>query len=260
MSIQAVDPERALGDLHHRQILSVRDLTVRFGGLRALDRVTLDVMPGRVLGIIGPNGAGKSTLFAAISGLLAPTSGRVIFENKDITGLAPHEINRIGIGRKFQVPNVFDHLTVRRNLAVALRGKLLLPALLATPAHSGAEIDEVLVRLQLDAKAEHDAGTLSHGERQWLEIGMLLVNGAKVLLLDEPTAGMTMHETKRTEQLLRGLALRHTSVVIEHDVRFIREIAERVVVMHMGKILIDGSIDEVVADPIVRDVYLGRPT
>jgi urea transport system ATP-binding protein len=253
--------EGALGEVNDREILAVRDLTVRFGGLCALDGVTLDVRSGQVLGIIGPNGAGKSTLFAAISGLLAPTSGRVIFARRDIAGLPPHEITRLGIGRKFQVPNVFESLTVRRNLAVAFRGRMPLAALLETSASPrAAEIDGVLARLRLDAKAEQEAGALSHGERQWLEIGMLLVNGATLLLLDEPTAGMTMQETKRTEELLRALATDRTIAVIEHDIRFIREVAQRVIVMHMGRILTAGSIDEVVADPIVRDVYLGRPT
>jgi urea transport system ATP-binding protein len=260
MPARAPAGESTLEEVNDREILAVRDLTVRFGGLRALDGVTLDVRSGQVLGIIGPNGAGKSTLFAAISGLLVPTSGRVIFARRDIAGLPPHEITRLGIGRKFQVPNVFESLTVRRNLAVAFRGRLPLAALLETSADPRAEIDGVLTRLRLDAKAEQEAGALSHGERQWLEIGMLLVNGATLLLLDEPTAGMTMQETNRTEELLRALAAERTIAVIEHDIRFIREVAQRVIVMHMGRILTAGSIDEVVADPIVRDVYLGRPT
>lgn len=259
MSVQASNSESAVIDVRHREILTVVDLTVRFGGLLALDGVTLRVRSGEVLGIIGPNGAGKSTLFAAISGLLVPTSGRVILEHRDITGLPPHEISRLGIGRKFQVPNVFGDLSVRRNLFVASRGKLDLRTLLTVSPEITSKIDEVLERVQLDAKADHEAHTLSHGERQWLEIGMLLMNDSKVLLLDEPTAGMTMRESKRTEELLRGLAESRTIVVIEHDIKFIHEVAERVIVMHMGRVLVDGTIDEVEGNAVVRDVYLGRP-
>jgi len=239
-------------------ILAVRALHRHFAGLQALDGVDLSVRPGELLAIIGPNGAGKSTLFNVVTGLLAPSSGEVEFDGVAITGLPPHRIARLGIGRKFQVPNVFDGLSVRQNLVVASRGKDGLRGLLGRDRVDPERIREVLDRLGLEPKAELPAAELSHGERQWLEIGAVLVSDPKLLLLDEPTAGMTMRETRSTEDLLRGLAEGHTVVVIEHNIRFVREVAQRVVVMHRGRILADGTIAQIERDERVRDVYLGR--
>jgi urea transport system ATP-binding protein len=239
-------------------VLAVHDLRRSFAGLDALDGVDLTVSRGELLGIIGPNGAGKSTLFNVITGLLRPTSGSVYFEGDDITGLAPHRIARLGIGRKFQVPNVFDDLSVRQNLIVAARGRHRLRSLLTRDPADGAPLDVILGQLRLDEKPDLLAHELSHGERQWLEIGAVLANEPRLLLLDEPTAGMTMEETRRTEDLLRGLAEGHTVVVIEHNIRFVRQVAERVVVMHRGRVLTSGPIAQIEADETVRDVYLGR--
>ncbi len=242
-------------------VLQVRGLVREFGGLKALDGVDLDVRRGEILGIIGPNGAGKSTLFNVVTGLIRPTQGRVYLRGRDITGLAPHEVCRLGVGRKFQIPSCFTGLTVRQNLRIAARGRRPFTSLIRMGADVGArsqEIDELLDRLGLASKAELEAGALSHGERQWLEIGMVLVNGCQVLLLDEPTAGMTLGETRRTERLLRDLGGAHTVAVIEHDIRFIREVAERVVVLHRGRVLASGTIDVLERDERVRDVYLGR--
>jgi urea transport system ATP-binding protein len=241
-------------------VLSVRDVRRSFAGIHALDGVDLAVDRGELLGIIGPNGAGKSTLFNVITGLLPPSSGRIYLESDDITGLPPHRITRLGIGRKFQVPNLFDHLSVRQNLVVAARGRQRIPALLSRGDADLSRIDDILERLSLEAKAGMLAAELSHGERQWLEIGALLANEPRVLLLDEPTAGMTMDETRRTEALLRELSEGHTVVVIEHNIRFIREVAKRVVVMHRGKVLTSGPIAQIETDERVRDVYLGRAT
>jgi urea transport system ATP-binding protein len=241
-------------------VLSVRNLRRSFAGIHALDGVDLAVDRGDLLGIIGPNGAGKSTLFNVITGLLPPSSGRVHLERDDITGLPPHRITRLGIGRKFQVPNVFDHLSVRQNLVVAARGRQGIPALLSRGEADLSHVEAILERLGLEAKDGVLADELSHGERQWLEIGALLANEPRILLLDEPTAGMTMDETRRTEALLRDLSEGHTVVVIEHNIRFIREVAKRVVVMHRGKVLTSGPIAQIEADDAVRDVYLGRST
>lgn len=241
-------------------VLQVRGLVRQFGGLKALDGVDLDVRSGEILGIIGPNGAGKSTLFNVVTGLIRPTEGRIYLRGRDITGLPPHEVCRLGVGRKFQVPSCFTGLTVRQNLQVAARGRRPFTSLLKVGdvGRCSGDIEDLLDRLGLRSKADLDAGALSHGERQWLEIGMVLVNGCEVLLLDEPTAGMTLGETRRTERLLRDLGGAHTLAVIEHDIRFIREVAERVVVLHRGRVLASGTIDAVERDERVRDVYLGR--
>lgn len=241
-------------------VLSVRDVRRTFAGLHALDGVDLTVDRGELLAIIGPNGAGKSTLFNVITGLIPPSSGRMYLDREEITGLPPHRIARLGIGRKFQVPNVFDHLSVRQNLVVASRGHQGLRSLFTRDDADRSRVDRILELLALEAKADLLADELSHGERQWLEIGAVLVNEPHLLLLDEPTAGMTMEETRRTEELLRELSEGHTVVVIEHNIRFIREVARRVVVMHRGRVLTSGPIDEIEADDTVRDVYLGRTT
>jgi urea transport system ATP-binding protein len=239
-------------------ILEVRGLTRRFGGLRALDGVDLRVGRGELLAIIGPNGAGKSTLFNVVTGYLPPDSGQVMFDGEDVTALAPFRISRLGVGRKFQVPSVFDGLSIRQNLQVAARGHSPVRSLFGRRHGGPEELEAILDRLGLRDKAALEAGVLSHGEKQWLEIGMVLANRPRLLLLDEPTAGMTLGETKRTEGLLRELGQEHTIVLIEHDVRFVREIAKRVVVLHRGRVLASGRIDEVEQDERVRDVYLGR--
>jgi urea ABC transporter ATP-binding protein UrtD len=239
-------------------ILQVRRLARRFGGLQALDGVDLAVGRGELLAVIGPNGAGKSTLFNVVTGYFPPDSGRVLLEGHDITALSPHRISRLGVGRKFQVPSVFDGLTIRQNLQVAARGHSRVRSLFRKRHGGFNDLEAILDRLRLRDKASIEAGILSHGEKQWLEIGMVLANRPRLLLLDEPTAGMTLGETKRTEELLRDLGQKHTIVLIEHDVRFVREVAERVVVLHRGKVLASGPIDEVERDGRVRDVYLGR--
>lgn len=241
-----------------RPLLVMHALSCRFGGVLALDQVDLQIDSGELLGIIGPNGAGKSTLFNVITGHVRPTSGRLTFRGRDITGLPPHRVARVGIVRKYQVPTVFRNLSLRQNLAVAANGRRSLPALLARPADTREKIARLLDLLHLSHRADDEAGTLSHGERQWLEIGMVLANDPQLLLLDEPTAGMTTRETRETEALLKDLAMGHTTAVIEHDIRFIREVAHRVIVMHRGRILADGVIADIERNETVRDVYLGR--
>ena len=240
------------------QVLVVRGLRRRFAGLEALDGLDLSVRRGELLAIIGPNGAGKSTLFNVITGLLPPTAGTVELDGRDVTGTPPHRIARLGVGRKFQVPNVFEGLSVRQNLVVAARGRDGIRGLLGRDRADRDRIEGILQRLHLDEKAHIVASELSHGERQWLEIGAVLASDPRLLLLDEPTAGMTMRETRMTEDLLRTLSEGHTIVVIEHNVRFVREVARRVVVMHRGRVLADGPISQIERDERVRDVYLGR--
>jgi urea transport system ATP-binding protein len=240
------------------QVLVVRGLRRRFAGLEALDGLDLSVRRGELLAIIGPNGAGKSTLFNVVTGLLPPTAGTVELDGRDVTGTPPHRIARLGVGRKFQVPNVFDGLSVRQNLVVAARGRDGVRGLLGRDRADRDRIEGILQRLRLDEKAHIVASELSHGERQWLEIGAVLASDPRLLLLDEPTAGMTMRETRMTEDLLRTLSEGHTIVVIEHNIRFVREVARRVVVMHRGRVLADGPISQIERDERVRDVYLGR--
>ena len=239
-------------------LLVATALTCRFGGVLALNQLDLNIQSGELLGIIGPNGAGKSTLFNVITGHVRPTSGRLDFRGQDITGMSPYRVARLGIVRKYQVPTVFQGLSVWQNLAVAANGRSSFPALFMRPAGIREKIARLLDLLHLSARADDEAGTLSHGERQWLEIGMVLANDPPLLLLDEPTAGMTTRETRETEALLKDLAKGHTVVVIEHDIRFIREVARRVIVMHRGRILADGVIADIERNETVRDVYLGR--
>jgi urea ABC transporter ATP-binding protein UrtD len=239
-------------------LLLAHALSCRFGGVLALDQVDLAIAAGELLGIIGPNGAGKSTLFNVITGHVRPTSGRLTFRAQDITGMSAYRVARVGIVRKYQVPTVFRNLSLRQNLAVAANGRRSLPALLGRPADTREKIAQLLDLLHLSQRADDEAGTLSHGEQQWLEIGMVLANDPQLLLLDEPTAGMTTRETRETEALLKDLASGHTVAVIEHDIRFIREVARRVIVMHRGRILADGVIADIERNETVRDVYLGR--
>ena len=239
-------------------ILEVDELSQRFGGLMAVDNVSMCLAPGELRCIIGPNGAGKSTFFNLISGAIQPTSGRVRFRGRDITGLPVHRIAKLGIGRKFQVPSVFETLTVRENLSVAALNKRLRPRDLVDRAAYGGTIDDTLGRVNLGDRADVVAGALAHGEKQWLEIGMALMTDPLLLLLDEPTAGMSADETHQTARLVRGLTDRLTILVIEHDMQFVRDIASRITVLHRGAVLREGTLAEIEADEIVRDVYLGR--
>jgi urea transport system ATP-binding protein len=241
-------------------LLEAQALTCRFGGLMALDGVDLIVKPGELLAIIGPNGAGKSTLFNVITGHVSPTSGRLKFRGKEVTGMPSHMLARLGIGRKYQVPTIFGSLSVRRNLAVAAYGRSPFGRLLWRPRSVREKVEHLLEFLRLTRRADDAAATLSHGEKQWLEIGMVLANDPELMLLDEPTAGMTTRETRQTEALLKELAAGHTVVVIEHDIRFIREVAQRVIVLHRGRVLAEGTIAEIERNETVRDVYLGRST
>lgn len=239
--------------------LTIDGLSVAFDGFKAVDNVTTIVKRGEIRVILGANGAGKTTLMDLISGKTACTAGHVYIGDREITGLSEHLIARAGLGRKFQIPSVFRGLTVRQNLKVAaapapgvfanLRGRY--------PDAVIQRIDEVLDIIGLFSKADVEASILSHGETQWLELGILITQNPEVILLDEPTAGMTEAETLKTADIIRSMSHRHTVIVVEHDMAFVREIADRITVMHLGRIIAEGSVAAIEANQEVRHAYLG---
>ncbi len=239
-------------------LLEIRQLVVEFDGFRAVDGLDLTVKPGELHFLIGPNGAGKTTVLDVVTGLTRPAAGRVRFEDVDLLGVREHAIVRLGVGRTFQTPTVFDQLSVLDNVDLAASFRLRLPALLRRRRQVDDELEEVLDLVGLAGLGDSPTATLSHGQRQWLEIAMLLVQRPRLLLLDEPVAGMTAEERARTGALLQDIARDHTVVVVEHDMDFLRRFARRVTVMHEGRILCEGTVSEVQADPRVQEVYLGR--
>ncbi len=243
-------------------VLSVKELEVVFSGFKALKGVDLEVYDKEIVTIIGPNGAGKSTLLDAIVGKSPVASGHVFYQGKEITNRSPHEIARIGIGRKFQNPNVYNQLTVFENILLALKGAHgILAAITAklTKAKKG-KIYDVLERTALLDQAFETVSSLSHGQKQWVEIAMVLAQDPSIVLLDEPTAGMTAKETHMTGEIIQSISQVHSVVVIEHDMEFVKQIAERIVVLHQGSVLAEGSVHEVQSNPDVIEVYLGRET
>ena len=235
------------------ELLRTESLTKSFRGLVANRDINWSISSGEIRCIIGPNGAGKTTFISMISGHLRPTSGRVLYDGKDITGLPVFRIARMGVLRKFQTPTVFNELSVYENIELAV---------LATPLRPGERNERImrtLKQVRLDEFADHLVVTLSHGQRQWLEIGMLLASDARLILLDEPTAGMTAEETHSTAELVRRLVQEHglSAIIIEHDINFIRDLRAPVTVLHLGHVLAEGSFTEIEHDPEVRAVYLG---
>jgi urea transport system ATP-binding protein len=248
-------------DVSHGPILYVEDLNVSFDGFKAINDLNFYVDAGELRCVIGPNGAGKTTMMDIITGKTRPDSGSAFFGQKiDLLRLSEPEIAEIGIGRKFQKPTVFEHHTVFENLELAMAGdKRVFPTLFARLSAAQRErIDEVLGIIGLTGHVNRPAGALSHGQKQWLEIGMLLMQDPLLLLVDEPVAGMTHQEMDRTAELLLSLQGRHSVVVVEHDMDFVRSIAKRVTVLHQGSVLAEGSMDEVQNDPRVVEVYLGE--
>ncbi|MBE2216179.1 MAG: urea ABC transporter ATP-binding protein UrtD [Opitutaceae bacterium] len=248
-------------------ILTVEDVTKTYDGFKAISNLTFYLYEGELRTVIGPNGAGKSTFFDLITGRARPDTGKIEYGPvtnplTDLTRLKEYEINRLGIGRKFQTPSVYVDHSVWDNLVLSLRGTR---GVFATIFHrldstQRDRIDELLKLIRLADKRHWKAGQLAHGEKQWLEIGMLLASDPKVLLIDEPAAGMTDEETHRTGELLISLAGKHSLVVVEHDMTFVKQIARQntVTVLHQGSVLCEGRFDEVQAHPRVREVYLGR--
>jgi urea transport system ATP-binding protein len=261
---RVVDPGAL--DLAHGRILYLEDITVSFDGFKALNALSLDIAAGELRCIIGPNGAGKTTMMDVITGKTRPDAGSAHFGSTvDLLRLRESEVARIGIGRKFQKPSVFEQLTVFENLELALKTDRRARAAVMARL-SGEQLDRigaVLTRIHLKGEAQRAAGLLSHGQKQWLEIGMLLMQDPKLLLLDEPVAGMTDEETERTAELFLTLQGEHSLVVVEHDMKFIHELTrddpgKKVTVLHEGRVLAEGSLATVQANEQVVEVYLGR--
>ena len=236
--------------------LELDDVRVTFDGFAAVDGVTTSVLQGDLRFLIGPNGAGKTTLVDAITGLTSAT-GSVMYGRTELLGKKVHKIARLGIGRTFQTASVFEELTVLQNLDIAAgagRGPL---TLVRARSKVPPEVEEAMATIGLTEARDKQAGTLAHGQKQWLEIGMLLVQNARVLLLDEPVAGMSAEEREETGQLLRRVGAERTVIVVEHDMDFMRAFADSVTVLHAGRILSEGTVAHVQADPMVQQVYLG---
>ncbi|WP_256578147.1 urea ABC transporter ATP-binding protein UrtD [Pseudomonas sp. PIC25] len=248
-------------DVRHGTILTLEDINVSFDGFKALRELTLYIGVGELRCVIGPNGAGKTTLMDVITGKTRPDSGNAYFgETFDLTHMSEVEIAQAGIGRKFQKPTVFEALSVFENLELALKADKSVWASLRARL-SGEQrdrIDEVLATIRLDGSRQRPAGLLSHGQKQFLEIGMLLVQDPQLLLLDEPVAGMTDAETEFTAELFKSLAGKHSLMVVEHDMGFVGSIADHVTVLHQGHVLAEGSLEQVQANERVIEVYLGR--
>ena len=241
-------------DVDYLELSGVR---VVFDGFAAVDGVSLTVLQGDLRFLIGPNGAGKTTLVDAITGLV-PASGSVKFGKTELIGKKVHNIVRLGIGRTFQTASVFEKLTVLQNLDIATGAGRRPLSLLRRRSSVPPEVQETLAAVNLSKVRHSQAGALAHGQKQWLEIGMLLVQNARVLLLDEPVAGMSAEERIQTGELLRRVGAKRTVVVVEHDMDFMRSFATSVTVLHAGQVLSEGTVAQVQADPKVQEVYLGR--
>lgn len=241
---------------HGEDRLEIRDLTVDFSGFKAIDRVDLTLLRGRLHFLIGPNGAGKTTLVDALTGLVKGT-GSAPYGDRDLLSMKAHEIVRIGIGRTFQTATVFEQLSVVQNLDIAAGMHRSKWARLRVRRSVPEVVEQTLEMIGLTALADRAAGILAHGQRQWLEVGMLLVQNAQVMFLDETVAGMSSDEREETGELLRRIVGDRIIVVIEHDMEFMRASADFVTVMHLGKVLAEGTVAEVQADEGVQRVYLG---
>jgi urea transport system ATP-binding protein len=249
--------------MNNKYMLTVEDVSKTYDGFKAITDLNFYLFEGELRTVIGPNGAGKSTFFDLITGRAKPDTGKIEFGmDTDLTKMNEYEINRLGIGRKFQTPSVFTEHTVYNNVVLSLVGSRGVFASIFKRLSSTERdrIDELLKLVRLDGKRDWKAGMLAHGEKQWLEIGMLLAQDPKVLLVDEPAAGMTDEETHRTGELLISLAGKHSIIVIEHDMTFVKQIAQdgMVTVLHQGSVLCEGKFDAVQSNPKVREVYLGR--
>ena len=241
-------------------VLAVEDLTVSFDGFKAIDALTLYVDKNELRVIIGPNGAGKTTLLDLICGKTRASAGSIKFKNHEMTKLPEYEIVRKGIGRKFQTPSIYENLSVFQNLEVSFpRGRGVFGALaFKCDAEVKDRVQAIATEIGLEQHLDFEAGLLSHGQKQWLEIGMLLMQDPELLMLDEPIAGMSVRERELTAELLQRICKGRSVIVIEHDMDFVKQIAHKVTVMHQGKILAEGPMEQVQADPKVIDVYLGH--
>jgi urea ABC transporter ATP-binding protein UrtD len=232
-------------------LLQTRDLSMHFGGVRAVRDVNFTLDEGELRCLIGPNGAGKSTFFKMLTGQLEPTLGQVLFRGQDISTSHAHEIARLGIGIKTQVPNVFDGLSVRENIWLAA-------SRLHRREKVKALVDEMLQRIGLTEAADRLVGQLAHGQRQWVELGLVLSTDPELILLDEPAAGMTHEEVQKTAELVREINRSKALIVVEHDMQFIRMIAKKVTVFNQGAVLVEDEVENIMRNPVVRDIYLGK--
>lgn len=232
-------------------LIEARGATMRFGGVTAVQNVDFTLGEVELRCLIGPNGAGKSTFFKMLTGQLRASAGTIKFRDTEITRAEPHEIARLGVGIKTQVPNVFNGLSVRENVFIAAARR-------KSMARTERIVDETLTRLRLTRIAGAIVGQLAHGQRQWVEIATVLAQEPELILLDEPAAGMTHEEVERTAELIREINRTHALIVVEHDMPFIRKIAKTVTVFNQGRILVENTVDVVLADQRVRDVYLGK--
>jgi len=241
-------------------LLEVKGLTAEVSGFRILNSLDFSVDENELRVLLGPNGAGKTTLISLITGQFKPTSGKIFFNGQDITGWAPDDIFLAGISRKFQVPNMYETLSVYDNVMISLQGdrKVFKYMFKGVTPEENDRIWEILEFIELADKANEPADTLSHGERQWLELGMLVASNPKLLLLDEPTTGMTDAGKRRTADLIQRIAKNHTVLLIEHDMHLVRQLAKKVTVMHQGQLLAEGPLTEVVENEMVKAVYLGK--
>jgi len=241
-------------------LMAIEDLTVSFDGFKAVDSLTMYIDKNELRVVIGPNGAGKTTLLDLICGKTKSSSGSINFKNKEMTKMAEHEIVRAGIGRKFQTPSIYENLTVYQNLEVSYpEGRGVFGSLFfKTTDEVIKRVNEVAKEIQLDNMLDTEAAILSHGQKQWLEIGMLLMQDPELLMLDEPVAGMSAKERDETAELLNRICENRSVIVIEHDMEFVKKIARKVTVLHQGKILAEGPMDKVQADEKVIEVYLGH--
>ncbi len=242
-------------------ILYLNGVSVSFDGFKALNSLSLDLRPGELRAIIGPNGAGKTTMMDVITGKTRPDEGEIIFNSSmDLTQYDEAAIANLGIGRKFQKPTVIESLTVFENLELALAGgrSVLASLFHKLQGKQRERIDEILQLVDLTGRSGEEAGALSHGQKQWLEIGMLLIQEPELLLIDEPAAGMTDIETEKTAELFKEVSKKHSLVVVEHDMDFVRALECKVTVLHEGRVLAEGSLDQVQKNEQVIEVYLGR--
>jgi urea transport system ATP-binding protein len=248
-------------DSTHGVVLYMEDISVSFDGFKALNKLSLSIDVGELRCVIGPNGAGKTTMMDVITGKTRPDEGTVYFgQTIDLTKMSEAQISTAGIGRKFQKPTIFEHHSVFENLELSMKADKRVRKTLFSSLSSAQKdsIAETLKTIRLNDSADRVAGLLSHGQKQWLEIGMLLMQEPRLLLLDEPVAGMSDDETERTGELFLSLAGKHSLVVVEHDMAFVEKIARKITVLHEGSVLAEGSMSEVQNDPKVIEVYLGR--
>jgi urea transport system ATP-binding protein len=241
-------------------LLEVKNLTTRVSGFTILNNLDFSIEENELRVLLGPNGAGKTTLISMITGQFRPTSGSINFAGRDITGWAPDDIFQAGISRKFQVPNMYETLSVFDNIMVSLKGRrrVLSTLFQKLTSEERDRIWDILEFVELAAKASDPADALSHGERQWLELGMLIASNPKLLLLDEPTTGMTEEGKHKTAELISKIAKSHTVLLVEHDMHIVRQIGKRITVLHQGQLLAEGPIGEVMNNETVRRVYLGK--